>query len=296
MPLENNITAPSYSTAYAISEDTKFPHRLFDLLSTTEGDMELNRIISWQPHGRCFKVHDSEKFSETIIFSSRGDKTKKPKFSSFLRNLNLWGFKRLHHGRDKGCYYHRFFIRGNRSLCSNIYRKAFNNEKKVRYRAPTAAEEPDFYAVQEKLSPKYDRHFHSNEKTIDESKENRKAVRFSLPQDKVYYSSTKRSQRPGNAPLSLTSPSSISTNEKSEYPNELDTQYMSDFSDIFDKENVLKTSQEFSPNYDGKEPADSGDRSTTPVSLSTDIFALSRECTECFGPEEVKTLLHVLEL
>ena len=61
----------------------------------------------------------------------------------------------------------------------------------------------------------------------------------------------------------------------------------------FDKEKELKMSPEYSPLGYRKEP----NLFSTPVSPNSgNEMLLSRECTDCFGPEEVKTLLNVLEL
>jgi len=66
--------------------------------------------------------------------------------SSFQhRQLNLYGFSRLTAGRDKGAYYHAFFIRGERALCRNMVRQKIKGTKVRRTLAPE--EEPDFYAM-----------------------------------------------------------------------------------------------------------------------------------------------------
>ena len=46
--------------------DTNFPVRLHFMLSNLEKD-GLDRIISWQPHGRCFVVHKQEEFVQQIL-------------------------------------------------------------------------------------------------------------------------------------------------------------------------------------------------------------------------------------
>jgi hypothetical protein len=45
---------------------------------------------------------------------------------SFQRQLNLYGFRRITDGRDKGGYFHDFFLKGQRKLCNNIKRKKTN--------------------------------------------------------------------------------------------------------------------------------------------------------------------------
>jgi hypothetical protein len=47
-------------------KDPKFPERLQYVLSEMEKD-GLQHIASWQPHGRCFIVHDQKLFTEKIL-------------------------------------------------------------------------------------------------------------------------------------------------------------------------------------------------------------------------------------
>ena len=125
--------------------ERRFPYKLHDLLSWTH-DSSSSLVVTWQPHGRAFKIHNADGFLSMLKSSDSKEqsssKGKPPKFSSFLRNLNLWGFKRLYKGADKGCYYHEFFVKGHRSLCSNIHRKSINGN---RVRQKTLEDEPDYY-------------------------------------------------------------------------------------------------------------------------------------------------------
>jgi hypothetical protein len=45
------------------------------------------------------------------------------KFKSFQRQLNIYGWKKVHHGPNKGGYVHKFFVRGQSELCSRIVRR-----------------------------------------------------------------------------------------------------------------------------------------------------------------------------
>lgn len=44
----------------------RFPVRLHFLLTQVEND-NLSHIVSWQPHGRCFKVHRQDLFVKQIL-------------------------------------------------------------------------------------------------------------------------------------------------------------------------------------------------------------------------------------
>ena len=69
-------------------------------------------IVSWQIEGRSFKVHNPSEFAKEIM-SSYFHQTR---YKSFQRQLNLYGFMRIHHGPTKDSYAHRFFVRGDPSL------------------------------------------------------------------------------------------------------------------------------------------------------------------------------------
>jgi hypothetical protein len=46
--------------------DSNFPERLHYVLSDMKKD-GLQHVASWQPHGRCFVVHDQKLFVEKIL-------------------------------------------------------------------------------------------------------------------------------------------------------------------------------------------------------------------------------------
>jgi hypothetical protein len=45
---------------------SNFPERLHYMLSDMEKD-GLQHVASWQPHGRCFLVHDPNLFAEKVL-------------------------------------------------------------------------------------------------------------------------------------------------------------------------------------------------------------------------------------
>ena len=74
------------------------------------------------------------------------------KFESFTRQLNGWGFKRLHQaGNDYSAYYHECFLRGRAHLVGIMKRVSSNQGKLL----PHAEGEPNFYEIDKKfpLSP-----------------------------------------------------------------------------------------------------------------------------------------------
>lgn len=100
-----------------------FPTRLYSLLEKSRTDDEIAKMISWHPSGQSFKVHNAKTFSSTV------QKTyfKHTVYSSFRRQLNLWGFKRISEyprtANSQHAYYaNPMFARGQYSLCCQMRR------------------------------------------------------------------------------------------------------------------------------------------------------------------------------
>ncbi|CAB9500928.1 stress transcription factor A [Seminavis robusta] len=87
-----------------------------DDLTKNDPNEKISHIISWQPHGRAFKIHDREKFATVAmpIWFMR------LKYSSWVRQLNQYGFKKIQDGPDRGALYHDDFLRGDLELAQSI--------------------------------------------------------------------------------------------------------------------------------------------------------------------------------
>jgi hypothetical protein len=72
--------------------------KLHMMLSTPE----FAHIITWLPHGRSWRILKQHEFEEQIIprFFRHG------RYSSFARQVNGWGFRRITQGDDWNSYYH----------------------------------------------------------------------------------------------------------------------------------------------------------------------------------------------
>ena len=118
-------------------------HRMLteiDQLANNNPSMgNLKSAISWQDHGMAFKIHDRKKFIELIMpqwFC-------RLKYTSFVRQLNLFGFKRIHKdGADKGAMYHEDFLRDMPELAVNIPKV-----KRNKNRMPENEKEPNFQVL-----------------------------------------------------------------------------------------------------------------------------------------------------
>lgn len=135
--------SPGSSNLLNVDIDPKasFPSSLHKMLTEIDEQQNMQhfqKIISWQSHGMAFKIHDRQGFIDKImpIWFSR------LKYSSWVRQCNLFGFKRIQmDGRDKGALYHceNNFIRGMPELAANIAKV-----KKSKQPQPTVEKEPNF--------------------------------------------------------------------------------------------------------------------------------------------------------
>ena len=78
-------------------------HRMLteiDELAQRDPEMKkLQRIVSWSDHGKAFKVHDRKKFVSIVLPTW----FVRLKHSSWIRQLHLYGFKRVQEGPYKLC-------------------------------------------------------------------------------------------------------------------------------------------------------------------------------------------------
>lgn len=112
-------TADSSSDSQeSLEEDFVFPFKLHLMLDDAEAK-NYSHIVSWVRDGKAFKVHDSDAFVSTVLPNF----FEHSKYESFRRQLNLYGFRRVARGKERGVVWHPSFIAGSRHLCKNIRRK-----------------------------------------------------------------------------------------------------------------------------------------------------------------------------
>jgi HSF-type DNA-binding len=76
------------------SRSGTFPVLLYDLLYDAETDGR-TRIVSWQSHGRAFRVHDTNEFVASVLPRY----FHQTRYASFQRQLGMYGFVRITTGR-----------------------------------------------------------------------------------------------------------------------------------------------------------------------------------------------------
>jgi len=123
-------------------ETNLFPFKLHEMLSRPE----FNEIVTWQAHGRSFKVLNRSRMEKEVL--SRFFET--ANYNSFVRLLNAWQFRRKRCAStadrnqaedDFGSYYHELFLRSKPNLLKKMQRLPRYNGKKL---PMDSKDEPDF--------------------------------------------------------------------------------------------------------------------------------------------------------
>ncbi|CAM9395745.1 unnamed protein product, partial [Phaeothamnion confervicola] len=79
-----------------------FAQKLFEILSNEDQE-----VVCWTASGSGFVLKDPRRFSEEVLIKY----FRRNIFSSFQRQLNLYGFRKITKGPDAGAYCHPFFHR-----------------------------------------------------------------------------------------------------------------------------------------------------------------------------------------
>ena len=102
-----------------------FPEKLYYMLEEEEKRGN-DTVLSYVADGTAFMIHKPREFEADVMpmyFSST-------RMSSFQRQLNLYGFRRVEQGPFRGSYSHEDFRRGKKDLLSKIKRIPIKSRKK----------------------------------------------------------------------------------------------------------------------------------------------------------------------
>ena len=108
---------------YEPSARFEFPKMLYAMLEDCTFDEELFKIVSWQPHGLAFKVHNREEMDKIL------PRRFTMKYESWCYQLQQWGFVKLRRGKDRDCWYHTNFVhRSSYVHAMNKYKQMSKND------------------------------------------------------------------------------------------------------------------------------------------------------------------------
>ena len=103
-----------------------FPEKIYFMLEEMEQNGK-QEIVSFVADGKAFMIHKPHAFErETmpLFFSSS-------RMASFQRQLNIYGFVRIHEGPWRGAYRHKYFQKDQKHLLSRIKQSVPDSKKKV---------------------------------------------------------------------------------------------------------------------------------------------------------------------
>jgi len=115
--------------------DLSFPLKLHHIMETEP------RVMKWNTDGKSFRIIDEDTLVERILHQH----FRTSRFSSFTRNLNIYGFKKIAKGEFAGSYFHPRFSKGDIATIASMKRcprkPAAGSDKgtKAKSRKPAAA-------------------------------------------------------------------------------------------------------------------------------------------------------------
>mmetsp|Transcript_26257 Transcript_26257/g.47318 ORF Transcript_26257/g.47318 Transcript_26257/m.47318 type:complete len:505 (+) Transcript_26257:159-1673(+) len=115
-----------------------FPAKMHAILTNPE----LADVVGWAPHGRSWRILKPRDFEIRVLPKY----FEHSKFSSFVRQANGWGFRRMSQGYDKNAYFHEYFLRAMPWLCKKMRRPKVAEKKAV-----DPEMEPDLDAISHQL-------------------------------------------------------------------------------------------------------------------------------------------------
>ena len=127
-----------------------FPAKLYDLVEghSRSAESEEDLVVSWCEGGLAFIVRDLTRFCEEVLPQHFCHN----KWASFIRQLNLYGFRRITQGQSSGAYWHKYFQRGQPQLLRGITRARRTAGQQAGFHADGDEEDDHAFAQQRQLA------------------------------------------------------------------------------------------------------------------------------------------------
>lgn len=122
--LNTSLNAVTYPRTGKRGVPQQFPIRLYKMLQSESGNSSHGMIL-WSETGEAFRIADVATFSSLVLPMY----FRTSKFSSFQRNLNLYGFSKARRGPNTDMYAHPAFLRGRPELLSQLKKSAHSTDK-----------------------------------------------------------------------------------------------------------------------------------------------------------------------
>lgn len=116
-------TCKSYPRTGKRGAPQAFAHKLYEILEDVD-----DLVIAWNPAGKSFTIHDMDRFVEEVLHKYFRHR----KYSSFQRQLNLYGFRKVIKGSGAGSYYHTQFMKDRKDLLRFVRRSSSQHPPSTR--------------------------------------------------------------------------------------------------------------------------------------------------------------------
>ncbi|KAI3865533.1 hypothetical protein MKX03_019685 [Papaver bracteatum] len=123
---QNNTTVPPISDKLNRNSQLEFVTKTYDIVD----DPSTDDLISWSPSNNSFVIWQPDALAKHILPKF----FKLTQFTSFSRQLNLYGFRKIH--RDRWEYAHKDFLRGQKHLLKRIRKQESGKVKKQQQQPP----------------------------------------------------------------------------------------------------------------------------------------------------------------